>query len=308
MDLGSRARENLIWIVVVAIVITSIIAGSVYTLFLSPSEDNNTPSNGTAPKLSGEIAIDGIGTYSYNPKDIVTIRPDIFKPGYFSIFDILVWLNNTSQINMDYYFNETVSSHLIRSIDGKTNFWYSAYYSGGWHERNVFRMDHYPVKDDTTIRLFQKDSQEINDIYSTWFEEIERKKNNDGKVIIPKVIISKYSEYLIFQDVNVTTHNLRSDMLQSGVITALDTLLSLEDQYDNFTVGLRWYESIGQAEIVKNYWVEQINSWHAEDRCGFVYEAGDEDFPFFSGNHIHIPSDICVINSPEYVEYFWLCI
>ncbi len=28
----------------------------------------------------------------------------------------------------------------------------------------------------------------------------------------------------------------------------------------------------------------------------------------FRGNHIHLPSDTRIINSPEYVLYYWICI
>ncbi|MHA1971847.1 MAG: hypothetical protein ACTSW1_02570 [Candidatus Hodarchaeales archaeon] len=85
-------------------------------------------------------------------------------------------------------------------------------------------------------------------------------------------------------------------------------MLSLADQYENFTIGLQWYETIGSVGIVKNYWVERINNWFAYDTCGFVYETVDNDFRFFTGNHIHLPSDARIINSPEYVLYSWICL
>ncbi|MBW6463230.1 MAG: hypothetical protein K0B84_03485 [Firmicutes bacterium] len=99
----------------------------------------------------------------------------------------------------------------------------------------------------------------------------------------------------------------RPDIFKPGVITAIDTILSLGEagllSYD-----LQWYESIGTAGLVKSYWVERINEDQSAGRCGFVYEAGNELFRFFKGNHNHIPSDIRVLNSPAYLEYFWICI
>jgi len=124
----------------------------------------------------------------------------------------------------------------------------------------------------------------------------------------PEVIIEGPSgtEPLQYYNVDVIAHNPRIDIFRAGVITAIDTLLSLADQYDDFSVGLQWYESIGSAGIVRNYWVERINAWSAYDSCGFVYEAGDRNFEIFTGNHIHLPSDTRIINSPEYVLYFWI--
>jgi hypothetical protein len=69
-----------------------------------------------------------------------------------------------------------------------------------------------------------------------------------------------------------------------------------------------WYESIGSAGIVKSYWVEAIDDDRSFERCGFVYESGSRKFEGFIGNHIHLPSDTRVLNSPEYVKWFWICI
>ncbi|MFC1803002.1 hypothetical protein ACFL0D_03435 [Thermoproteota archaeon] len=71
---------------------------------------------------------------------------------------------------------------------------------------------------------------------------------------------------------------------------------------------MRAYEDIGSALIVKNYWVESIDEDEAYGRCGFVNESGVLDHRGFAGNHIHLPSDIRVLNSPEYIMYFWICV
>ena len=65
---------------------------------------------------------------------------------------------------------------------------------------------------------------------------------------------------------------------------------------------------IGEANPVDAYFVEQINGVAAYERCGFVYETGSRQFAGFSGSHIHIPSDVRVIVSPEYAKWFWICI
>ena len=102
----------------------------------------------------------------------------------------------------------------------------------------------------------------------------------------------------------VTAHNLRNDTFRDGVITAIDVILSLSDQ-GKITHKLTWYEQIGQAEIL-NYFVDGIDSDIAYGTCGFVYEEGSEKLRY--GNHIHIPSDYRVLNSPEYEEWFWICL
>ncbi|MDW7740516.1 MAG: hypothetical protein SCJ97_10775 [Bacillota bacterium] len=96
-------------------------------------------------------------------------------------------------------------------------------------------------------------------------------------------------------------------MFQPGVIIAIDTILSLGEA-DLLSYDLQWYESIGTAGLVKSYWVERINIDQSAGRCRSVYEAVDELFCFFKGYHNHIPSDIRVINSPAFLEYFWIFI
>ncbi len=254
-----------------------------------------------------EVTVEGVGTFPFDPADIQTVRPDIFRPGHFSLFDVLHHLYQQELVDLTYSFDESMNTHVIGRLNGEEYWWYDAYYDGGWPESSVFRMDHYPYKDGMFLAFKPLSADRLGSIERIFREEVARREANDGNVIIPEVIIRGRNETLRFDQVEVTAHDLRDDMLQPGVITAIDVILSLGDagkiRYD-----LKWYESIGTADIVKSYWVERINDDTAYDRCGFVYEAGSDVFRFFRGNHVHIPSDVRVLNSPEYVEYFWICI
>ena len=261
----------------------------------------------TAAALTGKITIDGLGTFTFDPREVTTIREDIFRNGYFSIFDVLVHLEQKELIEIDYYFDEDMNTYVINNLDGYSSWWYDAFYDGGWPERSVFRMDHYPYKDKMVLNLVRTTNDYINSVYNTYRDEVRRRNQNGGKMIVTEVIIELKNETLVFENVEVKAHNLRSDMFQPGVITAIDTILSLAEE-EKISYDLQWYESIGTAGIVKSYWVNRINDNISEGRCGFVYEAGDEEFYFFRGNHNHIPSDVRVINSPQYVKYFWICI
>ncbi|UCG70477.1 MAG: hypothetical protein JSV09_05535 [Thermoplasmata archaeon] len=252
------------------------------------------------------VIIDGIGDFKYNPDAVETQRPDIFQEGKFSIFDIMVHLNNTGKIRLNYHFSQEMNTHVIESINGKENWWYEAYYDGGWPENNVFRMDHYPYKEKIYIRFYRVSEGLIDKIHNTFRDEIARIKLNKGAIIIPTVIIDGRDSNHRFENVVITPHNLRNDMFQNGTITAIDVIMTLGEE-GLISYDLQWYSDIGTAEV-KNYFVERINEDKSHDRCGFVYEAGSNQFHGFTGNHIHVPSDIRVINSPEYVEYFWICI
>ena len=271
-----------------------------------PADNPFTTPSGTLPRNQGIVSI-GSTTYTFDPTQVETVRPDIFNSGYFSVFDILVHLYKQGDINLQFHFNESLNTHIIDEIDGETDWWYRIYYSGGWPERNVFRPDHYPWKDQTTLTFYKDNPARIRKIYESWETEVARRNNNNQEIIIPQVVIRSKTFTEIFENVRVTPHNLRQDLFKENTITALDVILSLEKQ-GKISCELQYYESIGTAGIVKSYWVEAINGDVAIGRCGYVYEVGSTEFQYSLGNHIHLPSDSRVLNSPEYVEYFWICI
>ena len=294
MDRGEMRKENVIAVVMITILISTLLSSCLI-------EDEKEQENGR------EITIDTIGEFTFNPEAIETARKDILREGHFSIFDILVYLDSNGDIDLEYHFDKTMNTHVIDSINGKGNWWYMAYYDGGWPENNVFRMDHYPYKDKMYIRILEEDKPTIDRIYEVFIEEIQRKEKNGGKIVIPTVIIRGPKTDLRFTNVTVTPHNLRNDTFQDGVITAIDVILSLGDG-QKLSYDLQWFDSIGSAGVVRSYWVSRINGDVMHDRCGFVYEAGSLSYQGFRGNHIHIPSDFRAINSPEYEEWFWICI
>jgi hypothetical protein len=253
-----------------------------------------------------EINIAGYGILKFDPEEVETIRPELFRSGHYSVFDILVDLDNNGKIEMDFYYDNETDTHIINSINGEENWWYSAFYDGGWEENNVFRIDHYPYKPKMYIRLFKISLSRLQNIYDTFREEVQRLNANNGSVIIPTVIITSPTNHLFLYDVEVTSHNLRNDTFQNGVITAIDVIMSLGDA-GLISYKLHWYNTIGIAEV-KNYYVDGVNQDNAYGKCGFVYETGDLSYPGFSGNHIHIPSDYRIITSPEYEEWFWICL
>ena len=281
-----------------------------------PPGNNPGPTNTTnqvyvplkPPSTVGDATtvINGV-SYAFNTTSVQTKRNDIFRPGQFSAFDVLAHLNDSHFIYLEYHFNTSYNTYVIDSLNDHEFWWYEVVYSGGWSESNVYRMDHYHWKPGTLLTFFQVSERHLNRIYDTFAEEVERIEANDGAVIIPEVTIHGNSFSVSFEDVTVTAHNLRDDVLQDGVITAIDVIMSLGDQ-GLITYELGWFDSIGTAEVVRSYWVQMINGDYAVGTCGFVYEEGDLDFRGFSGNHIHLPSDVRIINSPEYELWFWICL
>jgi hypothetical protein len=259
----------------------------------------------TQPRAQGMVAIDGVGEYSFDPARIQTVRPDLFQPGYFSLFDVVVYLSNNGKISLAYHFDEEMDTHVIDALNGRTNWWYEVWYDGGWPERSVHRMDYYPVKDKMSITFFRDNPGSVEQRYEVWRTEVIRRKRNKGRIVIPSVQITKGGTFVLnFDNVEVRPHNLRNDALKEGTITALDIIVSLAERGD-LSYQLLWTEAIGSADI-RNYYVECINSSCHRGMCGFVYEVGEEGGAGGRGNHIHLQTDLRILHSPEYASFFWI--
>ena len=228
-----------------------------------PEEEKNYDENRVFGEISdseiqqeGKINIEGIGEFTFSPGEVETVRKDLFKEGFFSVFDILVSLDGSGVIDMTYRFDESMNTHVIESMNGRENWWYRAHYDGGWPEGNAFRMDHFPYKDKMVIVVFEDDQDNLGNIYQAFREEIERKNKNDGKIIVPEVIIRGRGNKMVFNDLEIKAHNLRNDMLKEGTITALDVILTLGED-NKLTYHLQWRDSIGSIMLSSGMFISK---------------------------------------------------
>jgi len=246
-----------------------------------------------------EIEISGT-IYRFDPSEVDSVRPDLFQNGSFSVFDILIYLNSTGEISLNAHFNVSMDTYVIDSINGAIDYWwYRIYYSGGSTEKNVDRIDHYPWKPGSVIKLYPESESYINDAYSLFEEEIARFAYNNNSIIIPTVIIIGHSFSEEFYNVTVVPHNLRNETFKNDIITALDVIMTLGD-LGNITYELTWFESFRGASYVHSYFVSKINSDETIGRCGFLYDVS-ESFIFLS-------ADERILKSPESVRFYWGCL
>ena len=69
------------------------------------------------------MSIEGIGEFSFDAEKIITLRPDVFQPGHFSVFDVLAHLSDKGDIKMDYHFDGNMDTHIIDTINGESHWW-----------------------------------------------------------------------------------------------------------------------------------------------------------------------------------------
>ncbi|MCP4229959.1 MAG: hypothetical protein GY771_07390 [bacterium] len=289
--------------IIVSIVIALIapFASCVDSNELVPGDDYTPPSD-TVPSEVNSLTIEEFGDFKFDPTRVETVRPDLFNPGYMSLFDLLVYLSDRGDVELTYHFDEEMDTHVIDDLNGFDDWWYEVWYDGGWREISVHRMDYYPVKDKMHIEFYRESEGAIQKRFTIWKKEVRRRAENGGKVIIPEVTIRKDDDVLVFENVEVTPHGIRSDMFVEGTVTAVDIIMSLGDRGE-IEYKLEWYEHIGQVEV-KDYFVEEINGYDHSGKCGFVYEVGEDETQ--AGNHIHVMTDIRVLHSPNYALFFWI--
>jgi len=290
-------RKTIYLSIVLTIIVIS--SGLIGIFLLVTFIQNQTPVDNHTPLDNPEIKI-GETIYNFDPNEIDSVRPDLFQNGLFSVFDILVQLNSTGEIILNYHFNVSMDTYVIDSINGDTGYWwYQIHYSGGSMEKNMVRMDHYPWKPGAVITLYHENESYIDDTNSVFEEEVARYAQNNNSIIVPTINIVGYSFSVEFYNVTVVPHNLRNETFKNDVITAIDVIMTLGD-LGNITYELTWFESFGNASYVHSYFVSKINTDEATGRCGFLYDV--------SGSFIFLSADERILISPESVRFYWGCL
>jgi hypothetical protein len=317
----SRVRYFLFAVFVMLLGFQVAVSGAEGSSLLTPDTGWNLPVGYAQGRLSieaGTLEIRGLGELSFDPAAITTLRPDIFLPGHFSVFDVLVHLSETNGFELEFSFDEELQTHVIHSLSGLSGWWYDAHYEGGSFDKSVVRMDQFPVKDGMNILLYLEDPARLEAIHQHFQEEVSLLADNDGLVIIPTVTLLSSTATVEFSNVVITGHDTRADVFQPGVITMLDVLLSLGDQGDLLQLGLDWRKEDGDILVVDGYYVTSIQAEgfapETTGSCVLTHQLSGVTIAEFLSphthtmSHIHLTADLEILVSPESVEWLWICL
>ncbi len=283
-------------------------------------------------------------TYDFDPlgHDIVSLRDDIFAPGFYSMFDVILAVASANGIELLFHYDSLRKTHFIDSIDGRTgNYWYRFAYdvggnpSGELLNRRQYRWDEALWRPGVTIRVQDADAvlEDLDAIKAAYLAEIEREQLFGN--LIPTVELSvspsdfdgnpPASHRVSFQnswsDLLVTAHNLRatgypspySKPFQPGVVTSIDVLLSLQDLGELEAVSGVFYTHFA-GNYIESYYVvtmgfPTVGTTHASGRQGFVYTTGNGSSNRMvnnAGRTFHITSDISVVHAPDFSVWRWI--
>ena len=298
--------------------------------------------NATAvrPATQGSAVIVRGKTYPFDPAGytIVTLRPDIFAEGAYSLFDVLLTVARSNGHSIAMHWDEDCQTHFIDSVDGIAgDFWYHFSYDAGSGTSNEIknkrqiRWDELLYQPGAWVQLVMGEA--LSELKSEFLEEIQRERQSGH--MIPQVRITvNPSDYQgnppeshritvsrNWRDVQVTPHGLRErgrDSLyrspfKPGVVTALDLLFSLQDQGKLDVVGTAYFTHLA-GKVMESYRVRSlgfpgVGLAHASGKQGFVYTTGNGTFTRLANDadgmqHVH--ADIHVIHAPDFAQWRWI--
>ena len=297
------------------------------------------PARQALPLPDSQVEIAG-RRFSFDPDqyNIESVRPDIFAPGFFSMFDVILVVADAHQIPIEYQYNVDYKTHFITKMNGiSDNYWYHFSYDAGDGRRNEIKFRRANRWDETLWRpgvwIKVVSGENLAEIRQEYLEEIQREKSHGN--MIPRVNFSiSPSDFAgnppesnrirvnrEFQNVPVTAHNLRSTgyptpyskPFQPGVVTSLDILLSLKDQGKLNVVTGAFYTYFTGHYIDSYYVVElgfpDVGTAHGSGRQGFVYTTENGSYnrlPNDADQKFHITSDIAVIHAPDFSYWRWV--
>lgn len=210
-----------------------------------------------APPLPGSRVeiLNQAFTFDPNEYQITTTRPDVFAPGYFSAFDVILAVALKKGFSIEYRYDDSCKTHWITKVNGISGkYWYGFSYDAGQGSGNVSelkykranRWDEVLWRSGVWVRL--SNNEDVDAIRKEYLEEIERERTLGN--VIPSVTIrinpsnykgnpegsGRITVSKTFSNLKVTPHNIRSTgyptpyskPFQPGVITSMDILYTLK--------------------------------------------------------------------------------
>jgi hypothetical protein len=298
------------------------------------------------PHPGSRVDIGGVW-YDFDPAeyDIQSVRPDIFAPGYYSMFDVILAVAEQLGIEIAYHYDPDTACHFIDTIDGvEADYWYHFTYDAGFFNnsieliyRRAYRWDEALWRPGVEVRVVT--GENLAEIRAAYRAEIERERahghvishvNLDISPLDPQLTNSDTSDPVAMDritvsrewtDVPVSAHDMRatgagphiSTPFQPGVVTSIDILLSLSDQGELGEVETAFISRIASFYI-DSYYVVGLTvpgegTAHASGSQGFVYLTGNgapDKLPNGAGRVFHMTSDIRVIHAPEFTKWYWI--
>jgi hypothetical protein len=277
--------------------------------------------------------------FDFDPAQFVikTTRPDIFAPGYFSMFDVLLAVAKKNGVSVSYRFDPKCMTSFIHRVDGVSGaYWHRFSYDAGTGNaqelgnRRANRMDEALWRPGVWVKLVAGEA--VEELKAEFREEMSRERARGH--LVPDVRVSvnpsnyrgnppgsgRVTATRTFADVKVRPHDWRAmgnpapvpKPFRPGVVTSLDILLSLQDEGALDLVTGAFYTFFA-GHYIHSYYVTAlgfpgVGMAHASGRQGFIYtteNGAPNRLPNNADGKLHITSDIHVIHAPDFSSWRW---
>ena len=222
------------------ILITILLISIIYISKESKNEDYVIDNNYEIVGINASLSIKNIGDFTFVPEDISTMRSDVFKNGEFSIFDIVVYLDRTKQIDADYHFEETIDSYIIDSINGTDNWWYEVKNPSGMIDSRKIFMDSYKYDNKLSYELINISDDEFTQIYGAFENEKDKTNPQQQLLILSEKLIQQLSDGELSETIIL-------ELEDAGFRREILDLIRLEMQTDTPVYKDGTYTGIGNA-------------------------------------------------------------
>jgi hypothetical protein len=295
------------------------------------------------PTDESYVEIKGV-RYPFDPNDYVieTVRPDVFAPGYYSLFDVILAVAKRHGIAIDCEYDEAAKTHWISAIDGVPgDYWHHWVFDiGGRNPANDLnarrdnRWDELLWRPGARVRIVE--GENLAELKQAYHAEIAREIASGSAVGNVSISINpgnyqgnpegsgRVTVTREFRNVRVTAHGLRattathiySKPFQPEVVTVADVVFSLEDQKLLTAVYPVFFDRIA-GSYIDSFYIQALGFpdagvAHASGSQGFICHTHLARTNASNGRNInnaanvmHVPLDLMVIHSPDYSRWQW---
>ncbi len=266
--------------------------------------DNEFNRNKITPddsKYIFKVKADDIKAYAAQPDSPIPLRPDVYAEGHFSVMDVVLYASHVrDDLDVKAIWSEELGTHLLSTawdtdgdgtlseaeLNNRSTDWYPSYI---WHDGEFDRLQGTPNLETVYVRAdlglakskmrirIQPYNSAVTERRNMQFKlQADRRRANGDKVIVPLVwaIDAQGNDVVKVQNLEVTAHDLRTDIFQPGVITSMDVWLSLQDQ-GLADVRFTYWGTMSTEAEVNNYALTSVNGLRAQGMVGWAAATGE---------------------------------
>ncbi|WP_435806278.1 hypothetical protein [Shewanella psychromarinicola] len=236
------------------------------------------------------------------PDSPIPLQPDVYADGRFSVMDVVLYASHVrDDLDVTASWNDELKTYVLSTawdtdgdgtlsegeLSNRSPDWYPNYI---WDDGSFDRLQGGPTLETVYVRAdlalaktpmrirIQPFSPAVTQRRNMLFKaQADRRLQTGDKVILPVLVATDVEGYRVveIENLEVTAHNLRTDIFKPGVVTQLDAWLSAHDQgLLDYTATYWGIMSTGAK--VNGYAHSSINGIRSQGMQGWTAISGEQ--------------------------------